>query len=331
MKAEKIAIYDVNRSIPVRPHHLERLLQIAPGCEIVLTDSPETLADRGAEADALFLWPTMSPGLIDYIRRNASLRWLHLFTTGIDSLTESEAGRIPGYRLSSTKGIHGYPISDHILALIYAFLRQLPGSSRAQREHRWAYGSLSVNCREIAGHTAGIVGVGNIGLETARKCKLLGMKVLGAKRNPIVSEWLDACYPISQLDELLKLSDFVILCLPLSAESRGLIGSHELAVMKKSAILINIARGGVVDQDALHEALTTGRVAGAALDVTSPEPLPADSPLWDLPQVIITPHISAQSPQYMDRAIEVTAENLRRFLADEPLLFEVDRDVNKGK
>jgi phosphoglycerate dehydrogenase-like enzyme len=151
------------------------------------------------------------------------------------------------------------------------------------------------------------------------------MRVLGAKRQPIESEWLDACYPISELDELLKQSDFVVLCLPLTSESAKLIGRHEFSVMKKNACLINIARGGVVDQAALVEALSGGQIAGAGLDVFDPEPLPSDSPLWQLPNVIITPHTGAQSPQYMDRAIEVAAENIRRYLNDEPLQFEVIR------
>lgn len=325
MIAKRIAILNSNRNIQVRSHHLEILRQTAPGCEFVLVDKPADLINQAAGADAMILWPFGSPDLVDYIRQTPSLRWLHLFTSGVDHLTESEAGKIPGFRITSTKGIHGYPISDHVLALIYAFLRQLHGSAQAQRDHRWASSTLSASCREIAGLTAGIVGVGSIGLEVARKCKLLGMTVLGTKRRPIKSEWLDACYPITELNRLLEASDFVILCLPLSDESRRIIGQQELGVMKKSAILINIARGGVVDHEALIEALNSGEIAGAGLDVTDPEPLPTDSPLWDMANVIITPHISAQSPQYMDRAIEVTAENLRRFVADEPLLHEVIR------
>lgn len=333
MKADKIAILDVNRTISVKPKHLEILKQTAPGCEFVLVDNPADLISKAPGADAMILWPFVGPDLIEYIRQTTSLRWLHLFTSGVDYLMNSEAGRIPGFRVSSTKGIHGYPISDHVLALIYAFLRQLHTSARSQQERNWASKALSAACREIAGQTVGIVGVGNIGLEVARKCKLLGMTVLGTKRQPIASEWLDVCYPVTELNSLLEKSDFVILCLPLTPESRHIIGRRELASMKKNAILINIARGGVVDQNALIESLANGQIAGAGLDVTDPEPLPEDSPLWGMPNVIITPHISAQSPQYMDRAINVIAENLRRFLADEPLLNEVWRnglESNRG-
>lgn len=325
MKVSKIAVLSSNRSIPFLPRHVERLQALVPDARIVVVDHPDELAEKAPAADAMILWPFVGPSLIEYCRSTANLRWLHLFTSGVDTLMNSEAGRFPGYRITSTKGIHGYPISDHILAFIFAFLRQFRGSMLGQREHQWLFGPLSVGCREMAGLTVGIVGVGNIGLEAARKCKLLGMTVLGVKRSPIQSEWLDACYPISEIDRVLEQADFVVLCLPLSDESKHIIGQRELRVMKKSAILINIARGGVVDQQALTAALEAGEIAGAGLDVTDPEPLPADSPLWDMPNVIITPHISAQSPQYMDRAIEVVAENLRRYLADEPLLYEVER------
>ena len=325
MKADEIAILSANRSIPFLTRHVEKLQQIAPGCRFIVVSQPSELMEKASSADALILWPAIGQELIDYCRQTASLRWLHLFTSGVDTFLDSEAGKIPGFRITSTKGIHGYPISDHVLAFIFSFSRQFHGAARAQREHRWQFGALSAGCREIAGMTVGVVGVGNIGLEVARKCKLLGMTVLGVRRHPVQNEWLDVCYPIDELDKLLEQSDFVVLSLPLSAESRNIISTREFGVMKKSAFLINIARGGVVDQKALVEALNAGEIAGAGLDVTDPEPLPSGSPLWDMPNVIVTPHISAQSPQYMDRAIEVIAENLRRFLADEPLLFEVDR------
>jgi len=323
MHASEIAILNVNRSIPFLPRHVEYLQSIAPDSRIVVVEQPADLIEKAPAADVLMLWPHAVPEILPYFRQMAALRWVHLFTSGVDSLVNSEAGQNPNYRITSTKGIHGYPISDHVLAFIFTFLRQFHAAAAAQREHRWRFGALSVDCREMAGQTVGIIGVGNIGLEVARKCKLLGMTVLGAKRQPIQNEWLDHCYPINELDRLLESADFVVLSLPLTDDSKQMIGRRELQAMKKSAILINIARGGVVDQQALIDALQAGEIAGAGLDVTDPEPLPADSPLWDLPNVVITPHISAQSPQYMDRAIEVIGENLRRFVADEPLLFEV--------
>jgi len=323
MQANEIAILNVNRSIPFLPRHVEHLQQIAPGSRIIIIDQPSDLAEKASAADVLILWPHAVPDILAFFRDTATLRWVHLFTSGVDSLVNSEAGNNPNYRITSTKGIHGYPISDHVLAFIFTFLRQFHAAAAAQREHRWRFGALSVDCREMAGLTVGIIGVGNIGLEVARKCKLLGMTVLGAKRHSIQNEWLDHCYAIDELDRLLEQADFVVLSLPLTDDSKQMIGRRELQAMKKSAILINIARGGVVDQQALIEALQSGEIAGAGLDVTDPEPLPPDNPLWDMPNVIITPHISAQSPQYMDRAIEVIGENLRRFIADEPLLFEV--------
>jgi D-2-hydroxyacid dehydrogenase (NADP+) len=327
MRAVEIAVLDGNRSIPFLPRHLAYLQHIAPDSRIVVIDQPSGLDEKAPAAEILMLWPHAVPEILEYFHRTASLRWVHLFTSGVDILVNSEAVNNTNYRITSTKGIHGYPISDHVLAFIFSFLRQFHPAAEAQREHRWRFGALSVGCREIAGLTVGIVGVGNIGLAVARKCKLLGMTVLGAKRQPFQNEWLDHCYPIDELGRLLAQADFVVLSLPLTDESKQMIGRRELQAMKKSAVLINIARGGVIDQQALINALQAGEIAGAGLDVTDPEPLPADNPLWDMPNVIITPHISAQSPQYMDRAIEVIGENLRRYIADEPLLFEVFRDT----
>ena len=326
MRLDKVVILNTSKVIPVRPDHLARLSTAAPGCEFVIVESGKDLMGRAADADAIFLWPFMTPEMVSFCQEAPKLRWVHIFISGVDHFMSSPASQITTYRITCTKGIHGLPMSDHALAFIFAMLRQLPAAMRAQSEIRWDH-AIAGASRESLFQTVGIVGVGSIGLEVARKCKLLGMRVLGAKRNPIVSEWLDDCYTIEKLDELLRQSDFVILCMPLTSESARLIGEHEFSVMKNTACLINLARGGVVDQDALIRALDDGQIAGAGLDVFDPEPLPADSPLWHMPNVIITPHTGAQSPQYMDRAIEVAAENLRRYVQDEPLLFEVERSA----
>lgn len=322
MIVSEVAILNINHNIQVTGEHLELLARTLPGFQFVVVDKTDDLKTRCMNADVLIAWPFVDNAMISYCLQAPNLRYIHLFTSGVDSLINSEIGRIAGLTVTSTKGIHGYPISDHTLALIYSFLRQLPACYESQHNHAWKHGSIAVHCREIAGLTAGIIGVGNIGLEIARKCKLLGMRVLGAKRTPISSEWLDECYSIKELDLLLMQADFVVLAMPLTDESRHMIDRQRLSVMKKSAVLINIARGGVVNPDDLTEALLDGTIAGAALDVTEPEPLPAGSPLWDMPNVIITPHIAAQSPQYMDRAINIAIENVRRYAAGENLLFE---------
>ena len=163
---------------------------------------------------------------------------------------------------------------------------------------------------ELEGKTVGIVGVGEIGKVIARKCKLLGMEVLGSGPRPVQNEYLDRFYLTQDLPSMLAQTDFLILVCPLTASTRGMIGEKELQAMKSSAFLFNLARGPVVNHQALLKALKEGWIAGAGLDALDPEPLPPESELWDLPNVIISPHMSAISPYYMQRAAKVFAENL---------------------
>ncbi len=325
MKLDKVAVLD-NKNIPVTEKHLQRMRQAVPGCEFIVVNDGTKIDQLAHDADALILWPSMKPEVVSFCKKAPNLKWLHLFIAGVDMFLQSEAGRINRYRLSCTKGIHGYPISEHVLSYLLAATRQLPASLGNQAKRVWDFEGIGGASRELSTLTAGVIGLGGIGLEVARKCKLMDMTVIGLKRTPIESQWLDECLDPAGLDRLLEKSDFVILCLPLTDKSRHLIGRREFKRMKKGAWLVNIARGGVVDQDALVEALGAQEIAGAALDVTEPEPLPADSPLWSMNNVIITPHTAAQSPQYMDRAIEIIVANLIRYVNDQPLLFEVNRE-----
>jgi phosphoglycerate dehydrogenase-like enzyme len=180
-------------------------------------------------------------------------------------------------------------------------------------------------CDEIFEKTVGIVGLGKIGSYVAKKCKQVEMRVIGVDLFPVKNEWVDHCYSTKELDKLLAESDFVVLNVALTRETEKMIDEKALRLMKKSAILLNVARGGVVDEAALISALKDGTIAGAGLDVFADEPLPKDSPLWDLENVIITPHVSARSPYYMDRTTEVIIDNLKKFESGEPLLYVADK------
>ena len=189
---------------------------------------------------------------------------------------------------------------------------------RQQADSQWE----SRRSGELDGKTVGIVGLGAIGRETARRCRAFGMRVIASRRTvPAGSDDpdCDILVPYSELGRLLEESDYVVLSLPLTAETRGLIGAPELARMKATAFLLNVARGDVVDQPALTAALKAGTIAGAALDVTSPEPLPADSELWALPNLILTPHMSGNVEGYGHKAATVFVANLKRYVAGEPL------------
>jgi phosphoglycerate dehydrogenase-like enzyme len=182
---------------------------------------------------------------------------------------------------------------------------------------------------EVEGKTMGILGYGSIGKEIASRCKALGMNVVGLRRDepssPQNNDRADIIFQDDHLEELLRNSDFVTVALPLTEETRGMIGEEELRMMKKEAYLINIARGGIIKEDVLIKALNNGWIAGAALDVFEKEPLAADHPFYKMSNVLITPHISGTNPEYMNRVIEIFADNLERYLEGKPLKNVVDK------
>ena len=324
MKIEKIAILDIEDLSLVKPKHIEEIAAALPGPEIYLAHSSEELAAKTDDANVLITWPFVDRKLVEFCKTAPSLKWVHAFTTGIDGIVQSELGNLD-IRITSTKGIHGDPLSDHVLAFIFSFLRTLPFLRNCQAQREWVHDRKRITADESFDKTVGIVGLGSIGTQIARKCKLLGMRVIATKRSPADSEWVDECWGSDGLDRLLEESDFVVLIVPLTPDTTGLIGEKQLRTMKKSAYLINVARGGVVDEAALIRALNENVIAGAGLDVFTVTPLPADNPLWDLPNVIITPHMAAQSPYYLDRAIKVIIANLLRFSSGENLLYEADK------
>jgi phosphoglycerate dehydrogenase-like enzyme len=200
---------------------------------------------------------------------------------------------------------------------MFALAKQFPGYVRNQSEARWQHIRGGTT---IAGKTCGVVGLGSIGREVAKRARAMGMRVVACRRTVEGSDPdCDALLPYSELKALLAESDFVVICVPLTRETHHLIDAAALAAMKPTASILNIARGDVIDQPALAAALNAGTIASAALDVTTPEPLPADDPLWAVPNVFITPHSSWASDTRGDAAVALFIDNLRRYLAGEPL------------
>jgi phosphoglycerate dehydrogenase-like enzyme len=318
MDLSKIAVFANAPMHHVTQEDLAPLRAVAPNAELYLVDTPAELTALAPDVDAIFTMPTpdLSP-LIAYCAQDANLKWIQLMSAGFDFYFGTPFEQRNGLLITSTVGIHGEPISDHALAMMFGHVRLMQDSYALQREHKWA--TPAGNLDEIGKKTVGIIGPGTIGMCLARKCKALGMTVYGAKRTPVESEYLDHCWPIAQLDEMLKVSDFVVVTSPLTAQTRGMLNAERFAAMKPGAYVINLARGAIIDSDAMIDALRSGHLSGAGLDVTDPEPLPSDNPLWDMPGVTITSHISAQSPYYFERALENYCENVRRYLADEPL------------
>ncbi|HLB22672.1 MAG TPA: D-2-hydroxyacid dehydrogenase [Dehalococcoidia bacterium] len=250
------------------------------------------------------------------------LKWIQLTSAGADRLLGS--GFIQqGVTVTTVSGLHATPIGEFILQSILLIAKKAPQYMRSQARHEWS----RFMPRELYGATIGIVGIGNIGAEAGRLAKAFGCRVIATKRSvtkPESTPYADEIMPAPELPRLLAESDYVVLSMPLTPETRGMIGEAELRAMKPTAALINIARGPVVVQEALIRALREGWIAAAALDVFDKEPLPADSPLWDMENVIISPHISGGTEIYNVRAVEIFAENLRRYLGGQPLRNIVD-------
>ncbi|MCC8156466.1 MAG: D-2-hydroxyacid dehydrogenase [Oscillospiraceae bacterium] len=245
------------------------------------------------------------------------LKWIHSLSAGIDPLQASSLWDLPIY-VSASSGIHGLAMSEHTMGIILAWCRHLPTMLKKQREHIWAKG-LTPPMQDAAGKTVGFIGAGNIGTAIAKKCQAFDMYTIGLRRHPVPTNGFDEMLSRDCLPELLSRADFVVCITPLTAETRGMIGAEEFRQMKSSALFINIARGAIVDTDAMLAALRSGEIAGAALDAFVDEPLSADDPLWDMENVLITPHTAAVSPGNTDRSVEIFCDNIRRFMAGEPL------------
>lgn len=270
-----------------------------------------------------------------------NLRWVQVNSAGVDLLRgtplwESEIA------ITSASGVHVVQIPEYVLAMLLAHAHHLPAAARLQAEARWATKKRGLVPTELRGQTLGILGYGAIGREVGRLVAAFGMRVLATRRRGRPTSfdgWTPAgtgdpagsiperYYDLDELHEMLPQCDMLLLALPLSPRTRHIIGQAELALMRPHAFLVNIGRGPLLDHEALVEALRAKRIGGVALDVTEPEPLPADSPLWHLENVIITPHIAGLSAYYDDRVVELFCANLRRYLNGEPLLNFVQREL----
>ena len=256
------------------------------------------------------------------------LRWYQQWSAGADWLLDHPEAAEADFVLTSTSGIHAIPVTEHVFALLLAFARELPRALRSQDQHQWIPYSEHEELFELSGRTMLLVGVGAIGARIAHVAAAMGMRVLGVRRDPTLdSPGVDRMAGPDDIVSLLPEADMVVLTVPLTEETEGMIGERELLAMKESAILVNVGRGGTIDEAALARALREGKIAGAALDVWETEPLPTTSPLWDLDNMIITAHYAGATPHYHERALNIFLDNLRRYIAGKPLRNAVDKDL----
>ena len=261
------------------------------------------------------------------------LRWVQSPAVGVGSLMFPEL-LASGVVITSARGVRARSIAEHVLGVTIALARLLPAALRAQSQHHWAQDELETGARTLKGLRMGIVGLGAIGLEVANIAAPFGFRVSAIRRRPPSATGVGAAggppgvedvWPPDRLNDLLAQSDVVVIAVPHTPETKRLIGRDQIDRMKAGALLINVARGKLVDDEALIDALRAGRVGGAALDVFSQEPLDPASPYWDLPNVIITPHTSGAMQDYWTPLVALFAENLRRFEKGDPLLNVVDK------
>jgi phosphoglycerate dehydrogenase-like enzyme len=264
-----------------------------------------------------------------------NLKWVQFHYAGIDSTVGINFSERPGFTITTLSGAAVSQMAEYILTMLLAFGRKLPALSRQQKKAEWPEDRWKrFEPRELRDSTVGIVGYGSIGRQVARLLREFGATVLATKNDAMHpgdsgytpegmgdpnGDLVHRLYPAQALKSMLKDCDFVVVCVPLSGKTRNLIDAEALAACKPSAYLIDVSRGEIVDHDALIKALNEQKLAGAALDVFPEEPLDSDSPLWEMPNVIITPHIAGVSAKYDERAITLFAENLSRYIADLPL------------
>ncbi|MEQ3549371.1 D-2-hydroxyacid dehydrogenase [Pseudonocardia nematodicida] len=305
---------------PVTADQLDQIAAVAPGRRVHLAGDTDELTALVGEAEVLAAPAEQVPPAL--LRKGSGLRWIHLWAAGADAALSPELVEHPA-ALTSSKGHGAVPLAEHSMMLMLMLNRDAPRWLRAQSERRWeqfAHG-------ELMGRTVGIIGLGNSGADLARKAKAFHMTVLGMRRGSAKPEGVDELFTRDRLGEMLERCDVVVVTAPRTPETVGMLGEAEFRRMKPGAHFICISRGGVADDDALLTALREGWIAGAGIDAHGVEPLPPDSPFWDLPNVILTPHNGTSRAETRQRGVDVFCANLARHLDGRPLTNEIDRST----
>jgi len=306
---------------PVEPRHIAQLAAAAPQAE--LADAGQTrIAEEILHAD-VFVGHAKVPMPWDEVVARGRLRWIQSTAAGLDhclvpSVVESDI------LVTSASGVLANQVAEHAMALLSGLIRSMPVFFRAQQAHEFVRRPTG----DLHYSTIGIVGLGGVGRRLAELLAAFKVRILATDWCPVDKpEHVESLWPPERIDDLLSQSDTVVLCAPLNEHTRGMIDRAALAKMRPGSLLVNVARGGLVVIDDLVDSLRANHLAGAALDVVDPEPLPQDSLLWDLPNVVITPHVAGQSRRRVDDMTDLCCENLRRYIAGEPLHKLVDKQL----
>jgi phosphoglycerate dehydrogenase-like enzyme len=303
----------------------ERLSGEFPQLEVVQLNSYENVGQEIADAEIMF-GISLRPEQFLTARK---LRWIHSQAAAVHQFLFPEFVN-SDVILTNARDVHGPVVAEQVIAMMFALARQIPAAARFQQKHIWGQEAMwrgKSRPRELAGATVGLVGLGSIGRNVAKRASALGMRVVAVREHPEKEkpQYVDEVFPSSKLSDVLAQSDYVVLSTPVTPETTGMIGGQQLAAMKSDACLINVGRGLLIDEAALINALLTQKIGGAALDVFDQEPLPSDSPLWDLENLLITPHTGGMSDKMWERHYTLFSENLRRYFSGQPLLGLVDK------
>ncbi|MCC6180074.1 MAG: D-2-hydroxyacid dehydrogenase [Chloroflexi bacterium] len=298
------------------PQQVADLRTTFPSVRFVQVHADGSVPEEGRDAEVILRCTMRKGPLLKALAEAPRLKWIHTCTAGFDWLMVPELAE-RGLLVTRSGNSLNIAMGEFVVGFMFLMTKRFPALLRSQAARRWE----PPEPEEIAGKTVGIVGAGAVGGEVARRCVALGMRVIGTKRRPEPLPYFeDVMSPEEGLDVLLHESDFLVLAAPLTPETQGMIGLVQLERMKPTAYLINIARGALTVESELIEALRRGVIAGACIDAFETEPLPSDSPFWDLENVVVTPHCSYRSPLTMTRALEEFKTNLARYLTGEPLL-----------
>jgi phosphoglycerate dehydrogenase-like enzyme len=300
--------------------HIEQIKEILPNWELVVGKDKAIWQEHLKDAEIIAGW---KKGIEENcLAADSKLKWLQTWSAGVDSLPLDKF-RARNMFITSANGVHAYPISETIFALMLGLTRKIHTYVKNQQSKTWHHAGMNL---EMHKKTVGILGVGAIGKEVAKIAKAFSMNVLGVRQSGKPEEFVDEMFTTDQLTSLLPSCDYVVVTLPLTRETKGLFGAEQFKQMKPSAFFINVGRGAIVVEDELIHALEIGQIAGAGLDVFEKEPLNEASPLWEMENVIITPHTSGSTEHYTKRVIEdILIPNLKDYISGtEPSINLVD-------
>ena len=324
--SRKLLIGTANLDIWIAPDWFsERLRTEFPQFEVVRLQQLEEL-DREIVDAEIAMTVILRP---EQFRVAKKLRWIHSSAAAIHQLLFPELVN-SNVLLTNGRDVHGPAVAEQAMGMIFALAKRIPQDVRFQQRRVW--GQMTIwreysGPQELAGLTLGIVGLGAIGRNLARHAACFGMKVVAVREHADLPkpDFVEQVFPSSRLNAMLAVADYVVIAAPVTPSTNAMIGHEQLAAMKPTAFLLNVSRGALVDESALIEAIQQRKIAGAGLDVFEKEPLPDDSPLWDMENVLITPHTAGMNAKMWEQQFELFSENIRRYLAGQPLLALVDK------